>query len=714
MITRIIKENGRIDFNKPGYQARYDMEMDAICRNSRVNLADYFLVLEDLIRYCRQNNVPVGPGRGSGAGSLVLYGLGVTMLDPIEHSLLFERFISKGRIEKGSLPDVDLDFADQDIVREYLIEMYGEDRVRPIGTYQTIHTKGAIQDAFRHLYPDVHFLEVENIKKLMNDKLGDEKDEDYFEIQMTQNPAFADAMRPYPLVHDVIKKMVGLIRQQGIHPCGLAITQDPLDEFLPIRWSGKRSAIEFSADDCEDSGIIKYDVLGLITLKYFQSCFEYLKQEAERLDSPGFEPPLSLEEIPLDDRATLDAFERGDTESVFQFNSDVAKSILTKLKLDNLQDLSMTTSVGRPGTMENKQHLAFIRRKNGQEKATAPHPALEQVLSDTYGIMIYQESVMMATQILADFTLAEADDVRKAMGKKKLEVLLPYKEKFIQACQRKWPDTTKVLDVTEGDQIIQITWAEHLWRLMETFSGYGFNRSHSMSYALIGYHCQYLKTHYPQEWWAACCKNAKDAEVLRKYYQAGRRYIWTPSFKFSTDDYYINHDFDGETDEYDNDVYGVVIMPPHAVKGVGQGASTEIYKVADAESFEDFFNRVKKQRVHKNVMKALIFSGFFSNFNSDPLELIKQYYGLRKEPVPDEFQNLEAWQLTQLKHEYLNFMPQDFREMYPRLFSACIDYRQISNYQAKAEVHIVGRVKKRIERKTKKNKKYANVLVEND
>lgn len=1041
LIRRIVDKNGRIDFLREGCRERFEYEMDTIIHNDRVDLSDYFLVLEDVIRYCRDNNIPVGPGRGSGAGSLVLYGLGITMLDPIEHGLLFERFISKGRIEKGSLPDVDIDFADQETVRNYLVELYGEERVRSIGTYQTIATRGSLMDAFRHLRPDVNMKQIEDIKKMIDPDLKLEKIPDYLDYQIAEKEDLRDALRPYGDVVDVIPKMVGLNRQAGIHPCfganaklftsegfktfkelagrvveivtpsgwakakvfkqsekkelfqhdirtssysrsyhylectedhqwlcegsfislseeksldlknhndfdelylllgwvwndglysekfdviylnqtpgkdrelfdlsilkdfdsnkrkfslrkelshhlmgieydksrvinksfpetynqwtakqklsflrgfmsangfvqrgrlrlkltsqalvvslkdafadfgisfsnlccnegkvvafsngdykcrdsyaiesdyhstrlffniigfvqtykndqilnhkpcslkgkmslglkdvydftvidgndpaglvngywahncGLAITQDNLDEFLPLRRTKDRSAIEFDGDDCEALGIIKYDVLGLRTLLYIQGCFDFIREERDKqignligMDEKAIDEmyPTLMEHIPMDDKRTFQAFSKGDTESVFQFNSDVAKSILTKVEVRSLQDLSLITSVGRPGPMKNLQHHSFIRRKNGEGHCNPPHPALQEALEDTYGIMIYQESVMKAAQIMGGFTLAEADDVRKAMGKKKPEVLEPYRKKFVQGCLQKYPDTASIIKVDNHGEIEQVRWADHLWHLMETFSGYGFNRAHSMSYALIGYYCQYLKVHHPVEWWCACLMHAKDSEDLRKFYSAARRYVWTPSVTYGHRDYFIDHSCDGGQDENGDDMYGIILMPPHAIKGVGEKVSESIHKAGPFESFEDFFNKVNKRIVHKNVMKSLIFSGFFQAFENDSVKLINQYYELRKEPLPEEFENLKSWDLTQLKHQFLHFLPQDYRQMYPAFFNDCVSYKGLSKRSANDHVTLVGKIMSVTEKTSKRGTQFANVRLQND
>lgn len=691
LLRRIITKNSRWEDNEE-YNKRLEMEIDAITHNDRVNLIDYFLVLEDLCRYCRDNDIPVGPGRGSGAGSLVLYGLMVTHLDPIKYGLLFERFISKGRIEAGTLPDVDLDFANQEVVRQYLIELYGEDRVLPIGTYQTLATRGAIKDAFRTLYPDTDFFITNKITGAIDDDLREEGDSesDFFERQFTDNEDFCKLMEPFPLVREAVSKLVGFNRQPGIHPCGLAITQDPIADFMPIRITKDKHVLEYQADDCEYSGVIKYDILGLKTLKFFQSCLRNIAAKYENEKLKCYDYIKSIYDIPLDDRATYRAFMNGDTESVFQFNSSVAKAILTNIQINSLDDLSMVTSVGRPGPMKNGQHYNFMKIKNGEIPPTPPHPALKELLEDTLGIMIYQESVMKCAQLMGGYSLAETDNIRKAMGKKKLEILLPYKEGFIKHCQEKFPDTA--FKGESGD----VSKAEEIWNLMETFSGYGFNKSHSMSYTLIGYYCQYLKVHYPLEWWASCLEHAGAPEHTKKFYSAYKHRIMLPSINYSTDYYKIVYEEEPTFDENNYDVEGWIVMPFDSVKSVGGVAGQSIQNNAPYSSFEDFYERAKSdkgRRVNKGVVVNLIFAGAFDCWERDKEKLLAQYYALRKDKkIPPEHQNITRDYELEQKYAVMDFLTLDYIDMHSDILSKCKYPEQLQDMEHGDKVHIVGKI----------------------
>lgn len=689
LLRRIIKENKKFNCDDPIYKERLDYEIDTIVRNSRVNLIDYFLVVEDFVRYCKNNNVPVGPGRGSGAGSLVVYGLDITQLDPIEHGLIFERFISKGRIEAGTLPDLDLDFSDQEFVINYLKEFYGESRVKPIGTYQTLAVRGAIKDSFRVLYPEADFMTVNYISKALDDNIEYETDVDFFEKNLEKNEVFQKMMQPYPKVIDAVKKLVGYNRQSGRHPCGTAITQDPIEEIMPLKIVKGQEVIEFSAPFCEQSGVIKFDILGLKTLKFFMKCLGFIKERYE-----GTEKELkSIYDIPLNDSKTLLEFDRGNTESCFQFNSDVAQNILKKIKTTSLDDLAMVTSVGRPGPMENGQHFEFIKRKNCPELSTPPHRSLEETLRPTFGVMIYQESVMKVGQLLGGYSLVETDDIRRAMGKKKIEVILKYKERFIKNCEEKYPDT-KIKIIVDGEPTINLS--EHIWHLMETFSGYGFNKSHAMCYAYIGYMCQFLKTHYPFEWWAACLSHSEKPEILKRYYSAFKENIEFPKINISRKDYFIDYEMQK------------IIMPLSCVKSVAEKATESICENSPFNSFEDFFNRVNKRVVNIRVILNLIYADAFNCFGHKA-EIIKQFFELRKEKIEtvdgiNEILNFSKEAEIKKRMAVLDFLAMDYIEINDPLLKKCVYFNEVRLLFADEKAWIVGKITDIKKRKIKKGK----------
>lgn len=661
LALRIVALNKKFDLKDPVYRERLLYELKAITQNGKIDLIDYFLVLEDLCRWCRDNGIVVGPGRGSGAGSLLNYGLRITHLDPIRYGLLFERFISEGRIQKGTLPDVDIDFSNQEAVRQYLIEKYGEDRVKSIGVMQTLRVKNAVKDTFKALHPEIEFFIVNNATSKLPKQEQEESELEYLERCVIEAKEFNKIVTQFPDVLEATRKLVGYNRQAGVHPCGMAITQDPLEEFAPMRYLKDKWVLEYGADDAAFSGIIKYDILSVKTLQYFDVCFKLIGETQSK--------EVSFDTIPLDDKPTFEAFERGDTESVFQFNSDVAKGILTRIKVTSVDDLSLVTSVGRPGPMANGQHFEFIKRKNGDLPPTPPHPSLYEILKDSYGIMIYQEGVMKAAQILGGFSLAEADDIRKAMGKKDIKYIKPYKDRFVINAVKEYPD-------------ISSQRAEEIWQLMETFSGYGFNKSHSMSYALIGYFCQYMKVHYPLEWWTACLTNAGE-QHMSVYYEAAKHLIFLPDVNDSKSQFEIVKD--------------KIQMPFSVIKGVGDTASAEISKARPFTSIEDFFARVNKTKVNKKTVQQMIFAGCFDRLHPDLTrsDLINRYYCLRKEDVPEELQGLTKSKLADLEAKSLDFIVPDYHKIYPEYFSAHQNVRDINTLtekDAKSRVTLGGRL----------------------
>ncbi|MCH9665567.1 MAG: DNA polymerase III subunit alpha [Gammaproteobacteria bacterium] len=716
LLRRIIAHNNRWDQEDQVYIDRLEEEIDVIAHNSRADLTDYFLVTADFCQHCRDNDIPVGPGRGSGAGSLINYGLMITHLDPIKYKLLFERFISRGRVEAGTLPDIDIDFANPELVKKYLSDMYGEDRVAPIGTYQTLAIRGAIKDAFRSLYPDTEFITVNKINKLLDDKIIDGTPTEIFIENLVSNEGFINATKPYPKVVDVVSKLVGFNRQESAHPCGVAITQDPIEEFIPTREVKGKQVLGLTANPAEKSGIIKYDILGLKTLKFFQRCLQLI---SERYSDTKFDYPKSIYDIPLDDKKTYDTFKEGDTDSVFQFGADLTRDILKRSNSRCIEDLSIVNSVIRPGPSKNGVHESFVKRKNGAEPAIPPHPALKEQLKDTYGLMIYQESVMKCAQILGGYSLAETDNIRKAMGKKKLSILLPYKEGFIKHCLKNFPDTKDLVKNKDGKQI---TKAESIWDLMETFSAYGFCQAHSTSYTLIGYYCQYFKTNYPLEWWCACLTHAGDPKHTKDYYRAYKDRIMLPSINKSQHDYSIVYEDGYVQDENGDDVEGMIYMPYSAIKGVAEKASIAISENAPYTSFEDFYNRAKSnnRRVNKTVTTNMILAGAFDCWERDRSKLITEYYTLRKElkKMPEEYKQISPESEKEYVAKVLDFLSIDYIEINQPFLDKCNYQRDLEKMNHDSRVWIVGKLtgirKRKIGKGDNAGREFALMDVTND
>ena len=452
---------------------RLDYELSTI---EWMGFPGYFLIVWDFIRAARELGVSVGPGRGSAAGSVVAYSLGITNIDPIKYDLLFERFLNPDRI---SLPDVDVDF-DEDgraDVLHYVVEKYGSKRVAQIITFGTMAPKAAIKDVAR--VQKLPLSESNRISKLVPEKPGTT-----FEKAFKEAPELlAERESENPLIRATMKyaeQLEGSVRQTGVHACGVIIGQDDLEKFAPIAIAkdAELNVVQFEGKQVESVGLIKMDFLGLKTLSIIKDALENIEA------SKGVK--IDIDAIPLDDSATYELYSRGETTGLFQFESPGMKKHLRNLKPNRFEDLIAMNALYRPGPMEYIP--SFIARKHGQEKVTYDIPDMEEYLKDTYGITVYQEQVMLLSQKLAGFTGGQADTLRKAMGKKKKDVLDKMKPQFIEGAQKNGHDP-KI--------------CEKIWSDWEAFASYAFNKSHSTCYAYVSYQTAYLKAHYPAEFMAA-------------------------------------------------------------------------------------------------------------------------------------------------------------------------------------------------------------------
>ena len=448
----------------------------------------YFLIVWDYIRAARELGVSVGPGRGSAAGSVVAYTLGITNIDPIKYDLLFERFLNPDRI---SLPDVDVDF-DEDgraDVLHYVVEKYGSKRVAQIITFGTMAPKAAIKDVAR--VEKLPLSESNRLTKLIPDKPGTTFEKAFKEVP----ELVAETQSENPLIRDTLKyaqQLEGSIRQTGVHACGVIIGQDDLEKFAPIAIAkdAELNVVQFEGKQVESVGLIKMDFLGLKTLSIIKDALENIEA------SKGIK--LDIDSIPLDDAATYDLYSRGETTGLFQFESPGMKKYLRSLKPNRFEDLIAMNALYRPGPMEYIP--SFIARKFGREEVTYDIPDMEEYLKDTYGITVYQEQVMLLSQKLAGFTGGQADTLRKAMGKKKKDVLDKMKPQFIEGAKKNGHDPAI---------------CEKIWGDWEAFASYAFNKSHSTCYAYVSYQTAYLKAHYPAEFMAALLsRNLSDIKKI--------------------------------------------------------------------------------------------------------------------------------------------------------------------------------------------------------
>ncbi|WP_419501668.1 DNA polymerase III subunit alpha [Alistipes putredinis] len=551
----------------------------------------YFLIVQDFIRAAREElDVSVGPGRGSAAGSAVAYCLGITQIDPIAYDLLFERFLNPERI---SLPDVDVDFDEdgRDDVLHYCVHKYGQKRVAQIVTFGTMAPKLAIRDVAR--VQKLALSESDRLAKLVPDKVTPDKKagETPFDFCYKESPELAaERESPNQLIRNTLKyaeKLEGSIRQTGVHACGVIIGQDDLENFAPmaIAKDADLNVVEFEGKEVESVGLIKMDFLGLRTLSIIKDAVTNVKN-VHGID-------VDIDNIPLDDAPTYEVFSRGDTTGLFQFESPGMKKHLRNLKPNRFEDLIAMNALYRPGPMEYIPN--FIARKHGLEPVTYDIADMEEYLSDTYGITVYQEQVMLLSQKLAGFTGGEADTLRKAMGKKQRAVLDKMKPKFIEGCSKRGHDA-KI--------------CEKIWGDWEAFASYAFNKSHSTCYAYIAYQTGYLKAHYPSEFMAALLsRNLSDIKQITLYMNECKRMgirVLGPDINESLNNFSSNKEGDVR--------FGLA-----AVKGVGEAAVESIVaernKNGKFKDIYDFFERVNYTAVNRKCLENIAYAGGFDSIS---------------------------------------------------------------------------------------------------
>ncbi|OGQ93535.1 MAG: DNA polymerase III subunit alpha, partial [Deltaproteobacteria bacterium RIFOXYA12_FULL_61_11] len=455
------------------YGERLTHELSVIVE---MGFTGYFLIVWEFIDYAKRNDIPVGPGRGSGAGSLVAFALRITDIDPIKYNLLFERFLNPERI---SMPDFDVDFCQdkRELVIKHVTEKYGVENVAQIATFGVLKARAVLKDVGRVL--DFSFKDMNDLSKLVP-----EDPKMTLEKALKESPDFAKFYQDdhYRHLIDISMRLEGLNRHMGIHAAGVVIADKPIWEYVPI-WvkDGKDLVSQFAKDEVEQAGLVKFDFLGLKTLTLLAGAVRRIRQR------PG-EEGFTVEALPLEDAATFALLSSGKTVGVFQVESQGFMELLRGLRPDTLEDIIAAVALYRPGPLGSGMDKDFIRRKHGEEPIVYPHPLLEGVLKETYGVIIYQEQVMQIVQILAGYTLGGADILRRAMGKKKADLMAQHRKVFVDGCL--------VKNIEERN-------ATEIFDLLEKFADYGFNKSHSAAYALITYQTAYLKCHYPLEFMAA-------------------------------------------------------------------------------------------------------------------------------------------------------------------------------------------------------------------
>ena len=553
----------------------------------------YFLIVQDFIRAARDMGVIVGPGRGSAAGSAVAYCLGITNIDPIKYDLLFERFLNPDRI---SLPDIDVDFDDagRQQVLEWVTEKYGADKVSHIVTFGSMAAKMAIKDVARVLK-----LELSEANRLA--KMVPEAPKMTLKKAYKENPDLEKEKQSLnPLISKTIQfaeTLEGSIRQTGVHACGILISRDPLTDHIPIMPTEGESLMttQYDGHFVEPIGLIKMDFLGLRTLSIIKTCLDNIKKSKHIV--------LNENEIPLDDEETFKLFTRGDTTGLFQFESPGMKKHLRALQPNRFEDLVAMNALYRPGPMEYIP--SFIRRKHGEEPIEYDHPMMEPYLKDTYGITVYQEQVMLQSRALGLFTRGQSDTLRKAMGKKKFELLAELKGKFVEGCKNN-PDFVQGAK-EKGKDVEELV--NKIWGDWEAFASYAFNKSHSVCYAYIAYQTGFLKAHYPAEFMAAnLSNNLSDITKVTVFIDECKRMglsVLAPDVNESYNDFTVNS-------------HGQIRFGMAAIKGVGEAAVEKIIEEREKngpyKDVYDFFERIDYKSVNKKTIENLVTAGGLDSF----------------------------------------------------------------------------------------------------
>ncbi len=580
---------GVLEEKKPDYRARLDFELGVI---DRMGFNGYFLIVQDFINWAKGNNIPVGPGRGSGAGSLVAYSLNITDLDPLPNFLLFERFLNPERI---SMPDFDIDFCQdrRGEVIKYVTQKYGEASVSQIITYGKLQTRAALKDVGRVL--GMTFPEVDVVSKLIPDKLGVTLKE-----SLEMEPRISEMMESNPTVAtliDLAQKVEGMVRHAGIHAAGVIIADGELRKHAPLyKGADGENVVQYDMKHAEKIGLIKFDFLGLKTLTHIHYALEMVRKNKGK--------KISTSEIPLNDPKIYELLSRGDTAGIFQFEGEGISDATRKIKPSSFADITAITSLYRPGPMANIPE--YTKRKHKESPIEYLLEDSKKVLEETYGIMVYQEQVMGIASLIAGYSLGEADMLRRAMGKKIKSEMDFHRERFLKGAKEKGHDVKK---------------SEELFELMYKFADYGFNKSHAAAYSVITAQTAWIKHYYPAEFFAALLSTEiNDTDKVVKYVKDSQKHqleVLPPHINVS---------------EYLFTVKGEKIyFGLGAIKGVGQAAVDSILEARlekEDHKFKDlydFFSSVDLRKVNKKVIECLIKSGAFDGFGFQRSELLAGY-----------------------------------------------------------------------------------------
>lgn len=632
--------------HKASYIKRLKSELEVI---NSMGFASYFLIVADFIRWAKSEKIPVGPGRGSGAGSLVAYALKITDLDPLHYNLLFERFLNAERV---SLPDFDIDFCmeHRDRVITYVMERYGLDAVAQIITFGTMAARAVIRDVGRALgYP---YGMVDSIAKLIPFEVGITLDK---ALERDENASYGLRARynqeeEIRILIDLAKKLEGLVRNAGTHAGGVVIAPTRLTEFTALYCESENANLitQLDKDDIETMGLVKFDFLGLRTLTIIEWAVDMINQK--RIHQG--EPVLAMNHLPLDDKRTFDLFCACQVTAVFQLESRGIRGLLKRLKPDHFEDIVALIALFRPGPLQSGMVDDFIQRKHDSSQVRYPHSLLEPILAPTYGVILYQEQVMQIAQVLAGYSLGSADLLRRAMGKKKPQEMAKQRAFFISGAEKKGIDKV---------------FANTMFDLIEKFAGYGFNKSHSVAYALISYQTAWLKAHYPTEFMAAVLSSEMEhteklASLLYECRSLGVK-VNLPSLYRSQYAFTVNDK--GEIE------YGL-----GAIKGLGKTAIEHLLNIQQAsgniQNLFDLCRRIDNNKVNRRALEALIYSGSLDDLDEDRGALLGQLDVAMRAAVQQSSAHLEKQndlfgmvQTTTL-YEHIAIKPLELKERWKK------------------------------------------------
>ncbi len=566
----------------PEVEKRLLYELDVI---AQMDYPGYFLIVWDLVNFAREHRIMVGPGRGSAAGSIVAYCLGITSIDPLKYDLLFERFLNPERV---SMPDIDIDFCFErrGEVIDYLVEKYGSDRVAQIITFGTMAAKAAVRDVGRVL--DIPYAQVDRVAKLIPNDLGMTIDK-ALEVNLDLKNYYEEDSQLREMI-DLARELEGFPRHASTHAAGVVISKHHLIDHLPIQKTTDGAVTtQFAKETVEEIGLLKMDILGLRTLTVIQDTLENIKRNQNM--------ELDIDTISLTDQKTYELLAQGESSGVFQLESSGMKSILKNLKPERFEDIIALVALYRPGPLGSGMVEDFIDRKHGQKETQYLHPSLQPILEETYGVILYQEQVMKIASVMAGFSLGQADLLRRAMGKKKPEVIAGQRKNFLDGARKK--------GIEEGI-------ASQVFDLMEYFAGYGFNKSHSAAYALVSYQTAYLKAHFPVEYMAALLTSIMDnMDRVPVYLEECRRMgidILPPDINESLINFTV----------VDNKIrFGLA-----AVKNVGRSAIENTILARKAGKFLSLADFCERVALNKRVLESLISCGAFDSLGHKRSQLL--------------------------------------------------------------------------------------------